>query len=264
LDLVPVLRSNKKLQVEVLDALGFVGIIRMNQIQPPFDNPGIRRALLSAVRQSDFMRAVVGDDTSLWQDGVGMFCPGTPPASRAGLDSVAALDIAAARQAILDAGYKNEPVVLLGVSDIASTKAASDVLADLLRKLGFNLNYQVMDWGTVVQRRVKKDPPDKGGWNLFCTFNAGVDQSNPATHAWLSTAGADASPGWPNDAKLEAVRVSWLTAADPKSVAEEIQRQALQQVPYVPIGQYVYPTAMSRSLTGALKGSPVFWNIRRA
>ncbi len=92
---------------------------------------------------------------------------------------------------------------------------------------------------------------------------AGVDQSNPATHAWLSTAGAAAAPGWPDNPKLEALRVSWLSAPDPKPVAEEIQREALQDVPYVPIGQYLSPTAYRRTLSGVLRGFPVFWNVRR-
>ena len=263
-DLLPVLRRNREIDVQVLDPLGYVAIARMNQLFPPFDNPGVRRALLSAVRQSDFMRAVVGDDTALWKDGVGMFCPGTPPASQAGLDALPPPDIARAREAIRAAGYKNEPVMLLGVTDIASSKAVSEVLADLLRQLGFNLDYQAMDWGTVVQRRAKKDPPDKGGWNLFCTSNSGADQANPATHAWLAASGATAAPGWPDSPALEALRVSWLSAAEPKHVAEEIQRRALQDVPYVPLGQYLFATAFRRSLTGILRGFPVFWNVRRA
>jgi peptide/nickel transport system substrate-binding protein len=115
----------------------------------------------------------------------------------------------------------------------------------------------------VVQRRAKKDPPDKGGWNLFCTFNSGVDQSNPATHAWLSTSGASAAPGWPDNPKLEALRVSWMAAQDPKAVAVAIQVEALQDVPYVPIGQYLYATGYRSTLTGVLKGFPVFWNVRR-
>ena len=31
------------------------------------------------------MQAVVGTDTSLWHDKVGVFCPGTPLASQAGM-----------------------------------------------------------------------------------------------------------------------------------------------------------------------------------
>jgi peptide/nickel transport system substrate-binding protein len=264
LDLLPLLRRNRTIKVETLDSLGYVGIIRLNQLHPPFDNPAIRRAMLGAVQESDFMRTVAGDDTSLWHDGVGMFCPGSPPANDAGMEVMSApRDVGRARQAILDAGYEGERVVLMGTSDIAALKAVSDVTADLFQKLGFNLDYQMLDWGTVVQRRAKKDPPDSGGWSAFCTFNYGLDQASPMTHAWLAASGATAAPGWPDSPKLEALRVGWMDAADPKRQAEEIQRQAFQDVPYLPIGQYLNPTAYRSDLTGMMKGFPVFWNLRR-
>ena len=179
------------------------------------------------------------------------------------MDTLPPPGIDRARQAIKAAGYANEPVVLMSVTDIASAKAASDVLADLLRQLGFNVDVQALDWGTVVQRRTKRDPPGKGGWSVFCTFNSGLDQANPATHAWLSTSGATAAPGWPDDKAMEALRVSWLSAADPDRVAAAIQEAAFQQVPYVPIGQYFSPAAYRRSLADVSKGFPVFWSVRR-
>ena len=263
-DLLPLLRRNRSLQVQSLDPLGYVGIIRLNHLHPPFNNPAIRRALLRAVDQADFMRAVAGEDPTMWRADVGMFCPGTPPASTAGLETITVpRDIEGARREIREAGYRGEKVVLLAATDIASSKAAAEVTADLFRRVGLNVDYQAMDWGTVVQRRAKKDAPEAGGWNAFCTFNSGLDQSSPATHIWLAAGGAAAAPGWPTSPALEALRVGWLDAADQGRVAQDLQRQALQDVPYVPIGQYFYATACRRNLTGVLKGFPVFWNIRR-
>jgi peptide/nickel transport system substrate-binding protein len=43
-----------------------------------------------------------------------------------------------------------------------------------------------------------------------------------------------------------------------------MQLQALQDLPYIPLGQYFQPTAYQANLSGVLSGSPVFWNIRRA
>ncbi|MBR0654575.1 ABC transporter substrate-binding protein [Plastoroseomonas arctica] len=264
-DLLPLLRRHRGIQLETLDPLGSVGIMRLNALHPPFNNPAIRQALLHAVNQSDFMRAVAGDDTSLWRDGVGMFCPESPSASDAGMEVIAApRDIERARREIIAAGYRGEPLVLLAASDIASLKAASEVAGDMLRRVGLNVDYQAMDWGTVVQRRAKREAPEAGGWNAFCTFNSGLDQASPATHAWLATSGASAAPGWPDDPALEALRVGWLDAPDPMQVAQDIQRRALRAVPYVPIGQYFNATAFRRNLSGILRGFPVFWNIRKA
>jgi peptide/nickel transport system substrate-binding protein len=48
------------------------------------------------------------------------------------------------------------------------------------------------------------------------------------------------------------------------TLADKLQLQAFEDVPYIPLGQYFIPTAYQGNLTGMLKGSPVFWNIRRA
>ena len=38
------------------------------------------------------------------------------------------------------------------------------VAAQLLRKAGFNIDLQTMDWQTLVSRRTSKKPPREGGW----------------------------------------------------------------------------------------------------
>jgi peptide/nickel transport system substrate-binding protein len=48
-----------------------------------------------------------------------------------------------------------------------------------------------------------------------------------------------------------------------KKIAEEIQKEAYDQVIYIPLGQYSAKAAWRRSLSGVLDGpaTPVFWNI---
>jgi peptide/nickel transport system substrate-binding protein len=43
-----------------------------------------------------------------------------------------------------------------------------------------------------------------------------------------------------------------------------MQRQAFQDVPYVPLGQVRGVTAYRKNVTGVLRGIPVFWNVQRA
>jgi peptide/nickel transport system substrate-binding protein len=47
-------------------------------------------------------------------------------------------------------------------------------------------------------------------------------------------------------------------------VAEQLQLQAFQDVPYVPLGQWFGPTAYRTDLQGMLTGLPLFWNIKRS
>jgi peptide/nickel transport system substrate-binding protein len=39
--------------------------------------------------------------------------------------------------------------------------------ADVLSKIGLNIDYVATDWGTVVQRITRKQPIAEGGWSIF-------------------------------------------------------------------------------------------------
>ena len=119
---------------------------------------------------------------------------------------------------------------------------------------------------TLVQRRIKTDPVDQGGWSIFHTSWAGLDMINPADHVFLRGNGKSAAPGWPDSPRIEALRNDWFAAADvsaQQTVVRDIQPQAFIGVPYIPLGQYFVQTAYRGNLTGVLHGSPVFWNVRR-
>ncbi|WP_159992402.1 ABC transporter substrate-binding protein [Roseomonas sp. 18066] len=267
-DLLPGLKRNPRLNVEVLDPYGAIAVMRFNSMIPPFDNPAIRRAILGAVKQSDFMIAVAGEDRTLWKDGIGFFAPGGVMANSEGLEALdGSRSIEQSRQALKDAGYKGERVLLMAPSDFPSIKATSDVTADLFKRLGITLDYQVMDWGSMLTRMANKNTIDKGGYNLFCTYSPGVTHLNPAAHNFLRGSGERATFGWPTSPQLEALRDAWFAAPDAeaqRAIGIRAQRQALIDVPYVPLGLFYQPTVYKKELSGILKGLPLFWNMRRA
>lgn len=266
-DLVPMLRTRRDLKVDIKDPLGRIALLRMNQLYPPFDNAAVRRALLGAMDQGDFMAAVAGTDPALSRTGVGFFTPGSPAASDAGLDIWAKRpDVAASRRALAEAGYSGQPVVVMGPADRPTLSALADVAVDLMQRLGMTVDYQVVDWGTLVARRAKKDLPSQGGWNMFPGDWLGLDASTPASYPPLRGNGDRAWFGWPKSPRLEELRQRWLDAADAPAqhaITTEMQRVAFEDVPFVPVGQYLSPTAYSASLTGMLSGPVLFWNIRR-
>jgi peptide/nickel transport system substrate-binding protein len=144
----------------------------------------------------------------------------------------------------------------------------SQVTADLLRRLGMPVEYVAADWATVVRRRANREPPERGGWNIFhTTANSGVF-INPATHLAVRATGAAAWPGWPEDAALEAAVAAWFAAGDEaarRSAASRIEAEAFRVVPYAPLGQFRSTSAWRRNITGVLPvGRPVAWNVRRA
>ena len=266
-DLLPLLRRARGLKVAIQDPTGQIAIMRMNQLQPPFDNPAIRRALLGAVDQSDYMQAVVGTDPALWHDKVGVFCPGTPLANDTGMGVLTGKrDMAKVKADLAAAGYKGEKVALLVATDFPVLKAMADVGADMMTKAGMNVDYQALDWGTVLTRRTSKEPVDKGGWSVFFTAWAGTDMLTPAGHISLRGNGQDGWFGWPTAPKIEALRTQWFNdpdAASQKATADALQQQVLEDVPYVPLGQYLQATAYRDTLQGVLNGFAIFWNVQK-
>ncbi len=266
IDLLPLLARDPAIRISLPDRTGTVCVARINHLQPPFDNPAIRRALLGAVAQADFMTAVAGTDARMWRDGVGMFCPGTPMASDVGLDVLTRpRDLPGVRRAVAAAGYHGEKATILSATDFPFRKALADVGADMMQQAGLAVDDQSVDWGTLVQRREKQGPPAEGGWSMIVTNLSGLDVSNPAGHAYRAN-GAKAWFGWPTSARLEALRQDWLDAPAveaQQAICRDIQAQSWVDVPQIPVGQYFQPTAASTTLTGMLDGFAMFWNIRR-
>src|SRR4030088_554385 len=164
-DLVPVLRRNKNVSVANADQLGNVGHLRMNHPPPPFSDVRARRAVLTALSQEDYMRALVGSDESLWKPLPGFFTPGTPLYTEEGGEILKGKrDFDAAKNLPGESGYPTQPVPCVGAQDQPITKAQGDVTADLLKRMGMNVDFVATDWGTVGTRRAQKTPPGQGGW----------------------------------------------------------------------------------------------------
>jgi peptide/nickel transport system substrate-binding protein len=267
MDLVPSLRQTKGITVAVAETAGLVGFLRFNQLFAPFDNAAIRRVALKAVNQTEYMQAVVGNGGT-FDDKCGVFGAHSLMANDAGMAVLnGPHDPAALRRELLEAGYKGERVVYLAVSDVPRINAIAEVGADMLRRIGMNVDEVSTDWGTVVQRSVSRQPLDKGGWSMFASFTGGIDAATPANNNLLRGNGSGAYNGWPVAPQLEALRDQWLSATDPTErvqLARKIQEQAWQDVPFLPLGSYDQPTAYRSDLTDMLKGLILFTNVRRA
>jgi len=267
IDLVPSLKQSGDLVTVVKDHTGEIGCLRFNELFPPFDNPAIRRVVLSAVNQRDYMEAVAGADPSLMLDKVGLFVPGSPMASTVGIETMQGeSDPAKLRQALQAAGYKGERVVVLAASNFPTINAIAQVGGEVLKRIGFNVDYQSLDWGTVVQRRASRNPVDQGGWNVFFTFLGGIGNVTPASAIALRADGKGWF-GWPTDPRMEELRLAWFNAPDlgaQRKLCAEMQAAFFQNPSYAPLGMYFQPTAFRSALTGVPEGVPQFYRVRRA
>lgn len=156
-DLLSVLRRGTKINVAIIDPTGNCGLLRPNHLHPPFDSPAVRRALLGAIDQTEFMTAVMGEDRSLWKVPCGYFTSLSPAANDSALAMLAVKpNYEKVRRDLLTAGYRGERVVLMAPQDVPNQKAMSEIAADTMRRVGMDVDYQVVDWGTILQRRASK------------------------------------------------------------------------------------------------------------
>ncbi|MBI0538162.1 ABC transporter substrate-binding protein [Roseomonas sp. KE2513] len=235
----------------------FQGNFRLNHASGPFADPAVRQVMWKLVDQKGVMDAIgipaefrVENCSSFWM------CD-TPLETAAGAEA-ARFDLDGAKAALARTAYKGEPVIMLQVSASISQTAAH-VLAENMKKAGFTVDEQVMDWGTVLARRARPD-----GWSLFPVYANGVDMMSPLNHFYVANNCSD-YPGRSCDARITTLLEEFVRAPDAearKGVADRIQRAAYELVPSVMWGQFSRPAGYRARLRNLIPSSfPMFWQV---
>jgi peptide/nickel transport system substrate-binding protein len=127
-DVVPVLAANANIAVAKSDPLGSLTMLRFNQLNPPFDNVKMRRAVMAVVDQREFMSALAGDPSN-WSVCPSFFTCGSPMANHAGSEALTGQrDFAKAKKLIAEAGYKGEKIVVLDAVELPVSHAQALVV----------------------------------------------------------------------------------------------------------------------------------------
>jgi peptide/nickel transport system substrate-binding protein len=197
IDLCTALRKTPGIKVEVLSPYGSLTMIRVNHVQPPFDNPALRRALLPGIDQKSFMEAVVGEQAELGHVPTGFFTPGQPMATEAGLEVMAgARGVSLAKKLVAESGYNGETVYLMAPSDLPATMQLAEVTQAYFVSIGLKVDLHTMDFGSMVTRAFNQGPPDKGGWNASNVVMGGLVTANPGSSFPLRCNGRKGWTGW--------------------------------------------------------------------
>jgi peptide/nickel transport system substrate-binding protein len=170
---------------------------------------------------------------------------------------------------LADAGYKGEKIVVMAPTDVSELGNLTRTGAEQLRRSGINVDLQEMDFGSVVRRRGNQAPPDKGGYNMFCTL---IDRSLPNVHPFGNLAiradGKEPINGWAQSPRVEELRTAWLDTTDleqQQRISADLQKQMWADVPFIPMGEYWQATAYRRDIRDVLPGCfATFYGFRRA
>ena len=268
LDLIPTVASDSNIVVGEVWPIETYAVLRFNHLYPPFDNVKARQAVAHAVNQRDYMAAAYGDE-KYWRECYAFWICGSPNGTEIGSEPYRKPDLDKARALLKESGYDGGPVVLIGGSDIPAYQQMSLVTADLFKRIGINVDLQLSDWGTVSARRAKKDPPAKGGWNVFHTSANGAQLASPLTSpSTITTCDGKNFVGWPCDQVEEDMRIQYIREPDPvkqRALLEKMHARLWESLPYVPLGQFKQPFLWRKNITGVLKTNTlVYWNIEKA
>ena len=165
-----------------------------------------------------------------------------------------------ARALLREAGYDGEPVVLLDPSNLALLNKLPTVMAALLRRAGFAVRLETMDWATLVARRAVRKPPSQGGWNAFVTGWLMADNANPMFFPPLSGLGERGWYGWNADEGLERLKQQFVEEADAArrhELALRIQERAFEDGVLAPLGEFKLLSAYRRGAISGLITAPV-------
>ena len=201
----------------------------------PFDNPKIRLAALLAMRQEDYLKATVGEPEYYKVCSAAFIC-GTPNAFDATNGLLIKPDFEKSKALLKEAGYDGTPIVLMQSTTLPVLTNTAPVTKSLLEQGGFKVDMQSMDWQTLVTRRTKKDPADKGGWNILHTFSVSADILNPISNSYMVAPAATSrgSAGrpirrWRSCATPTPRRP---TRPRPRQLAKAVQVRALETAQY--------------------------------
>ncbi|MBL8690194.1 MAG: ABC transporter substrate-binding protein [Rhodospirillaceae bacterium] len=265
LDQLPVLAKSPDVVTGKLVPLPYVANIRMNQIQPPFDNVKVRQAVAHLLDQNELMQAAVGDP-AWYATCYAYFVCGSPNATLAGSEPYSKPSVAKAKEALAASGYKGEKVVILGTKELAPIGGMVEVLNQRMKEAGFNVELRMMAWG-VLTTLINKHPPEADSWHIFATYSTGGVMHHPLTNIFADMdCNAKNVAGWPCDQEQMKLKAAYLKASGDaqKPALDALHKKLWEQVVYVPGGQFDAPFAWRKNLEGVAPAAlPVFWNITK-
>ncbi|MFO1325992.1 MAG: ABC transporter substrate-binding protein [Rubrivivax sp.] len=139
-----------------------VNITTANYSAPPTDKLLVRKAVQAALDMDEIMEAATD---GLYRLNVGFQYPGNAAYSEKGKEFYNLKNPDLAKRYLREAGYQNEPIVLLTNKDYPAHYNAAVVMAEQLKAVGINATLRVLDWPTSIQTFEK----ESAGWNYFFT-----------------------------------------------------------------------------------------------
>ncbi len=254
-DLYDTLKDDPELVISVQQG-GSQGLVFLNSKNGILkDNFKLRQALLTAIDMEAVLKAAIGPE-ALWKKDGSIMPEGTLWHTSVGTDRYSQGNAEKAMALAKEAGYKGEKILYLATTSYKVHYDSSLVITEQLKKAGFNIDFQIYDWATLVSKRA-----DSTQWDMFFTYHGFVP--DPVLFTFMS----EAYPGWwttSEKRELASKFAMTLDAAERKDIWDRIQKLVYEQVPIMKTGVNFIYDVYSPKLKGLEDTSliwPRFWGI---
>lgn len=219
------------------------------------NQPLLRQAMAAAIDVTAIMRASVVDERFfrldpgiMWKE-TGYWCD-------TGSNQYNQASPAKARRLLAEAGYDGKPIRWIVAREIPYLYDASFVAADQLKKVGFNISLQVLDWATISKLRFKPE-----SWEVF--MNWSTYRTDPALQSWVM---ADWANQWGKASPKAVELLRRLSSEEDHKVRRDIwcklQELAYADVPGIKFGDYFPLNGIRKEVKGFRNlPDPFFWNV---
>lgn len=163
-------------------------------------------------------------------------------------------DVELAKQLLEESGYNGEEIRLITTRDYEDQYHGSVVIQEQLQQIGMNINLEVYDWPTLLDRR-----NDPNNWEIFVIANVAVPE--PTLTGFLSKD----YPGWTDDPELDRLIHEFRTKPtleEARDMFDDLQQWYWDYMPVLKIGDYNRVSSSRSTLENfQYQDGLIFWNV---
>ena len=242
----------------ILNGGPIFGLVFMNSKDGPLqENFALRRAIQTAIDKTPALQVAIGPE-GLWRAN-GSFLPeGNVWNTQSGAENFSMGNAEKAKSMAEEAGYDGEPIKFMVSTNYPFHYDTAIVYTKQLAQAGFNIDLQVYDWATLIEKRAQPDQ-----WDMFFTHHGFVP--DPILISVMN----DNYPGWWTTQEKADLKAKFTASSDPverQAIWSDIQALIYEQVPTMKTGDvYTYNIA-SPDLKGLGEATliwPHFWNVSK-
>ncbi len=213
----------------------------LNTTEGIMANENMRQAILAALNCEDILMASYGNE-ELYELNAGWCVPTDAQwGTDAGSEYYNQKDADKAKKLMKEAGYNNEPLVLVTTEDYAEMYNATLVVQEQLKQAGFNAEVETYDFSTFMEHRA--DPKQFSMYITSNSYNMLPIQLSVLDSGWAGLDAPEVSEG------IKAIRQA---ASDEEAAKawEDLQTFLYEYGAATVLGHYTGVTAMNEGVEG--------------